>query len=356
MNIKIHSAELNRMLKIVSQCTDERFPQFSNIEVTHADNMLTVRGTNGTFHASMSAPLMGGDGESFCVDGSMFAKVCAMCGGEISISTDGKICTIKGAGRTRIPLIPADVQKQERVSGPKSVMEAEDFIRCYGGVAYAVASDQSRIQLTGVHCEFGAYGVKMVALDGFQMSVETAVCTGEIMKTTVPGNFMKLVASALLPGEKVTFRTNKNRIEASTECMVLSCGLLAGEYPDYNRILPKEFGTECLVNTEALKNALKGGNVIASKQNLVKLEVGTDSLRVMSNSEEKSADYEADISCQTQGEGLKIAFNQKYLMNTLNAIDAEETVLQFNTSVTPCIAHGKDEVGVRLLLPVRTQG
>ncbi len=75
-----------------------------------------------------------------------------------------------------------------------------------------------------------------------------------------------------------------------------------------------------------------------------------------SNSEEKSADYEADVPCQTQGDGLKIAFNQKYMMNTLNAIDAEEAVLRFNSSVTPCVAHGKDEVGVRLLLPVRVQG
>lgn len=355
MNIKIHSAEINRMMKTVSQCTDERFPQFSNIEITHADNLLTIRGTNGTFHASMSAPLLGGDGESFCVDGSMFAKVCAMCNGEISISTDGKICTIKGAGRTRIPMIQADVPKQERVTGSSSMMEADDFIRCYGSVAYAVAADQSRVQLTGVFCEFGENEVKMVALDGFQMSVETAKCDGEAFRIIIPGNFMKMASSALTPGEQITLRAVNGRMEVSTESIVLTCGVLAGEYPDYNRILPKDFRTECLVNAEQLRNALKGCNVIASKQNLVKLEIGADCLKVTSNSEEKSADYEAEVPCQTQGDGLKIAFNQKYLMNTLNAIDAEEAVLRFNSGVTPVVVKTINGKGIRLVLPVRVQ-
>ena len=354
MKIKVHSSELNRMMKIVSQCIDSRFSIYSNIEIVHETNLLTIYGTNGTCYAAVSAPLFGGDGEGFCVDGSMFAKVCSMCNGEVEISTDTRTCTIKGAGRTRMPIIEGNVTRQERIEGMASVMAADDFMKCYNGVSYAVSTDQSRIQLTGVLCEFGEYGVKMVALDGFQMSVETAKCKGDIMKVIIPGAFMKLMTQATIIGEDVTIRTNGNRIEASSDSMVLSCGVLAGEYPDYQRILPKEFKTECLVRIEELRNALKCGGIVASKQNLVKLEVSEDYVKIMSNNEE--ADYDADVPCDTQGDGLKIAFNQKYLMNTVNAINTEEAVLRFNSSVNPCVIQGKDEVGVRLLLPVRVQG
>lgn len=354
MKIKIHSSELNRMMKVVSQCIDQRYAQYSNVEIVYADNLLTIYGTNGSFHAAVSTPMLGGDGESFCVDGTMFAKVCALCNVEVEISTDSKVCTIKGAGRTRLPIINAEVQKQDRVSGNASVMAAEDFVRCYNGVAYAVSADQSRIQLTGVLCEFGEYGVKMVALDGFQMSVETAKCSGEVMKAIIPGAFMKLIVQGTVTGENITIRTDGKRIEASTDGMVISCGMLVGDFPDYNRIIPHDFKTGCLVNVEELKNALKCGSIIASKQNLVKLDIGEKSIKVMSNSEE--ADFDADVPCNTQGDGLKIAFNQKYLMNTINAIDTEEAVLQFISSVSPIIVQGKEETGLRLLLPVRVAG
>ena len=43
-------------------------------------------------------------------------------------------------------------------------------------------------------------------------------------------------------------------------------------------------------------------------------------------------------------------------MNTINTISTEETILQFNSSVSPCVIHGKDENGIRLLLPVRVMG
>lgn len=354
MKIKIHSSELNRMMKTIAQCIDQRIPKYSNIEILHGDNLLKICGTNGTFQAEMSTPLMGGDGERFCVDGTMFAKVCAMCSGEIEIRTEGRQCTVKGAGRTRLPIVDAEVSRPEHIEGKFSVISAGELARCYSGVSYAISTDQARTQLTGAYCQFGEYGMKMVALDGFQMSIDTGKCSGDVMNVIVPGAFMKLIVQGTVPDEDVTVRVNSNRIEAATDGMVLTCGLLTGEYPDYQKILPKAFKTGCIVKADELRNALKSGSVISGKQNLVKLEIGTESIRVMSNSEE--ADYDADVPCETRGDGLKIAFNQRYLMNTIGAIADEYVILRFNGSTAPCVAEGKDTKGIRLLLPVRVMG
>lgn len=354
MKIKVHSAELNRMMKTISQCIDPRFFGRGNIEFIYDNNMLSIRGTNGQVTAVVSTPVLGGDGEIFCIDGAMFAKVCALCNGEIEISTDGKNCTVKGAGRTRLPIIPADIPNYSHVDGPTTTVLSDDLTRCYKSVAYAVSEDQSRVQLTGILTEVGEYGLKMTALDGFQMSIETAQCRGETMKAIVPGTFMKLVVQGACSGADVKLRTDGKRIEAVTDGMMLVGGLLDGEFPDTKRILPTSFTTECLVRVEELRNALKSGSVVTSKQNLVKLVISHDYVRVMSNSEE--ADYDADVPCDTQGNELKIAFNNKYLMNTINAITTEDAVLKLNSSVSPCVVQGKDEVGIRLLLPVRVAG
>ena len=354
MNIKIHSSELNRMLRIVSQCIDQRFAAHSNIEIVWDNNLLTMRGTNGSVFGTVSSPLLGGDGESFSVDGTMLAKVCSMCSGEVEIRTDSKSCVIKGAGRTRLPIVNANVAKQNRVTGKKVTVSEDSLSKGYNSVAYAVSADQSRIQLTGVLAEVENNCMRMVALDGFQMSMETIECDGDDMKVIIPGSFLKLVIQGAGTGEQIMLCTDGTRMEASTDSMILSCGLLAGEYPDYNRIMPTGFKTECMVNADELMSALKSGSVINSKQNLVKLEIADDSIMVRNNSEE--ADYEADVPCEIHGYGLKIAFNQKYLLNTINAISTGSVVMKFISSVSPCILQGKGEDGIRLLLPVRVQG
>ena len=355
MNIKIDSSELNRMLKTITQCIDTRdIGGRSNIEIGSFGNNLYIHASNGIMIATMCTSMLGLENETFCVDGQMFARVCAMCNGQIEITTDGKVCTIKGTGRTRIPIVNANIQKHQDVKGKKVRIEADDLMRCYGHVAHAVSAENTRIQLTGILTEAVDGKLTMTALDGFQMSVESASCEGDDLKIIVPANFLKLVSSAVASGEAVELYTDDKRLVAKTDSMAFSCGLLAGEYPDVARILPKEFKTECMVNVNELRNALKSGSVVNSKQNLVKMEVESEIIKVMNNSEE--ADYEAEVPCDTHGDGLKIAFNQKYLMNTINAISDDNAVMCFNGSISPCVVKEKDGDGIRLILPVRVAG
>lgn len=357
MNIKIYSAELNRMMKTLGKCIDSRHQAYGNIEVIFDNNLLTLRGTNGQFAAVMSTPVMGGTGETFCIDGETFGKVCALGKGEIEISTSGKVCTVKGAGRARIPIVEASIPAFARPqSGHSTKVKAEDFAACFSGVEHAISTDDSssRITLTGVNVEIGQYSMQMVTLDGFKMAIEGAVCNGEDMKMVVPGTFMRLIKDSTIAGEEITLTSDGTRLMARTEGMMISCPLLIGDFPDYHRVLPTEHKTECLVNAEQLRTVLKNSAVVCNSNNLVKFEISGDSMTVSGNSER--ADYDAELECQTQGDGLKIAFNQKYMMETIGSINAEEVVMEFNTPSSPCIVKGKNETGIRLILPVRVQG
>ena len=361
MNIKIHSSELNRMMKTISQCVDDKFDRFSNIEITYDNNLLTIRATNGTFAAEMFSPLLGGDGEKICVDGTLFAKVCSMCSGDVSITTTEKDCVIKGNGRTRLPLVNADVPPYKGIDedNPTVFVKAEDFIRAYSSVAHAISADQSRVQLTGVLTEVDETGLRMSTLDGFRMAIETIDCDGDPMKITIPGSFMKLIQNSVVAGETVSIRTDGKKVEADTEGMRISCGLLVGEFPDLKRIVPDSFKTDCLVKAESVRNAIRSSGVLNSKENLVKVAIEGDLMKVMSNSER--ADYEAEINCETHGENLIIAFNQKFLAETMASIGTEDVIMKFNTMSSPMIVtakteHGIKHDGLRLILPVRVAG
>ena len=356
MKIKLHSSELNRMMKTMMQCIDSRDPNLGNIAVIYDNNLLTIRGTNGHYAAVMSTPLLGGDGEVFHVDGTLFAKVCAMCNGDIEISTDGKVCTIKGAGRTRLPIIDANIPAYSPVQGSVCEICAEDISRGYSSVSYAVSGDTSRLVLTGILLETGNEGAVMVTLDGFKMAIEHIDSENhDEMKTVIPGSFMKLVSTSTFSGDVVKIITDGKRIEARTDGMMISCTLLSGDFPPYAAIFPKDFKTETLVNADNLMNALKSSGAVNAMNNLVKLHVEADKITVMSNSEH--ADFDAEVPCNTHGDSLTIAFNHKFLMETINSVNAEDIVVKFNTPLSPAVAEAANEnSGSRLILPVRVQG
>jgi len=355
MKIKVQGSELNRMMKTITQCIDTKHQIMGNICVIYDNNLLTIRGTNGQFAAVMSTPVLGGTGESFCVDGTMFARVCSMCNGEVSIETDAKTCTIRGAGRTRLPIVNVNVPNYERVTGDSFDIGASDFSKAYGGVAYAVSQDQTRITLTGILIETESEdSIRFVSIDGFRMAVENI--KGRFSETgmVVPAQFMKLISASTFTGDVIAITTNGKKIQAETDGMLMSCTLLTGEFPPYDKIMPTEFKTEVLVNADLFRTALKSSGVVCSTSNLVKLEISEDKLTVSGNSEQ--ADYEAEIPCTLQGNGLKIAFNLKYLLDTINSVSNDSIVLQFNLPTSPCVLHGKDDTGLRLILPVRVQG
>ena len=352
MNIKIHSSELNRMMKTITKCIDSRDDNLGNIEIICDNNLLSIRAANGQFAAVMSTPLLGGDGESFCVDGTMFSRVCAMCNGDINIVTDGKVCTIKGAGKTRLPIVNAKIPAFQRVDGNRCTVKAEDFSKAFAGVSHAISADQTRITLTGVHAEVTDGELMLTALDGFRLAKEPADCNGDPLMAVVPGAFMSLVAGSICAGETVTITTDGKRIQAETDGTLLSCGLLAGTFPPTDKMIPESFKTEVLIGTEALRNALKGSTVINNANKLVTFCIEDGKLTVMNNSEQ--AAYEAEIECDTHGEPINIAFNQKYIMDTINSVDMDTIVLKMNTPTSPAIIVGQNIKGMRLVLPVRT--
>ena len=352
MDIKVPGIEINRMMKTIGQCIDPKDQNLGNIEIIYDNGLLTIRGSNGQFSAVARMPLLGGTGETFQVDGTMFARVCAACSGDVQIMTDGKVCTVKGAGKTRMPIVNAKIPAFKRVSGDRCEVLAEDLMRAYGGVAHAVSTLQTRVVLTGIYAEAMPDGLRLTALDGFRMAQDVCACDADPMKALIPGGFLKIVCSSISAGERVVIISDGKRVMAETDGMMVSCGLLTGEFPKTETIVPKAFKTDVLVKTEELRNALKGSSVINSSNKLVRLEIGGDGMKVMNNSEQ--ADYEAEIGCVTHGDGIAIAFNQKYLMDAIGSLEAEEIVLKLNTPFTPVVMEKVENAGFRLVLPVRT--
>jgi DNA polymerase III subunit beta len=61
-----------------------------------------------------------------------------------------------------------------------------------------------------------------------------------------------------------------------------------------------------------------------------------------------------ELNIILQGQPLQIAFNSKYLIDMFKMMEEEEVVMEFSSSVSPCIVKNKNiDNCTYLVLPVR---
>ena len=61
---------------------------------------------------------------------------------------------------------------------------------------------------------------------------------------------------------------------------------------------------------------------------------------------------DGEVPCEKSGNDLLIAFNPKFLMDALRAIDDETVTLYFTNAKSPCFLRDEQDSFVYLILPV----
>ena len=129
---------------------------------------------------------------------------------------------------------------------------------------------------------------------------------------------------------------------------------IEGEYIKYKQSFTEDFKTRILVNRSEFISSLERASLISrdSKKIPVKLEIGANRIIINSNAELGTAHEELDIECD--GDGLKIAFNPRYLIDALKAIDEDKVAIQFTASLSPAIIKPLEGDEYKyLILPLR---
>lgn len=351
MSIKINSNEINRMLKVINQCTNPKDFHKSNVCISACDSKFYMNSSDGQMNVFIEAPHPeGGEVDPFCVDAQMLSRVCANCSGDVTLSPSAKSCTITGTGRTKIPVVDAKIPKIMAVNGTSIKVDAAELAKAYGKISPFVASPNvGKVILTGVHIDVRDNVATLVAIDGFTLAKETIKCEGVDISVDIPNAFMKLLTSSVQTGE-ITLTFDRLHAMAYADGFLLTTVMLAGAFPAYDVMIPKDFTTSILVSTSSLLNTFKSASVV--RADLIKMSIVGDEIRFENNNQEE-VEFDASIECKNTGADLNIAFNQRFLSAAVSSIGEEEVVMNMNEPTSPCIITSKDGNGLRLVLPLR---
>ncbi len=248
---------------------------------------------------------------------------------------------VRGMGAEDFPELP----KIEE--GEQTHLAADRLVDGLRGSLFAASADETKQVLTGVHVSLQPDGLEFAATDGHRLAVVTTI--GEETKTEAEPQFdVTVPAKALQELMKMLDRQNGNAIDVRFDQgqvvfewtdQRLTSRLLEGQYPNYRQLVPRQFTHQTTVDRRLFLSALERISVLADqKNNIVKVQLDTvnQQLTLSVDAQDVGSGREA-VPAQISGEGMDIAFNVRYLLDGLKAINTAEVQMQLNTSTSPVI-------------------
>lgn len=225
-------------------------------------------------------------------------------------------------------------------------------------VVFASAKDSLRPVLTGVLWEMGKKKVRLVATDGFRLAIEEIETEnkGEERVLLVPSRAVMEVVRLAGEGEiRVGHLPETNQIYFVVGEVLVVSQLLAGNFPEYGKILPKEFTTEIVVDKGELLQAVRAAHIFArDNSNMVRWQVEEAKLKLSANSPERG-ECLVEVPIKLMGEKLEIIFNAKYLLDYLLIVEGERLFVGMGSKLSPGMMRDVErKSGQYVVMPINT--
>ena len=200
--------------------------------------------------------------------------------------------------------------------------------------AFAISMEESRFTLNGALLLLGGDGMTMVATDGHRLAyVQSAMDMNGSAKSAkgfralIPkkamGEIVKL-AEESGADSKVVFAGDENHLFFKFGERLLITRKLTGNFPDYERVLPKDNTNIAKLRKDEIRAAIERVSQFADERSrAIRVQFGQGEVRVFSSSVE-TGESEESVPTEYAGPELEIGFNAQYLLDFLRAISHEE--------------------------------
>ena len=284
--------------------------------------------------------------------------------GEITISSD--LTTVKiVSGRSEFNINAEDskefimlpqVEKKQVLTLPQATLKKK-----IGQTIFSISLDDNRKVLQGELFDIVGNRLNLVAIDGYRISIQSLELKQEYPESSIiiPGKTLSEIQKILSPEEEeqvLIYFTDKHVLFEMDQTIVVS-RIIEGSFPKYMQMFSEDCKTMIEIDRHKFLYGIERAALLAreSKKAPVKLEIKENHLIITSNTELGTVYEELEIN--QSGDDITIAFNPRYLLEALKAIEEETVNLRFTIASNPCIIRPalaeKSEEYKYLILPIR---
>ena len=244
-------------------------------------------------------------------------------------------------------------------------VDPDALLRAIRQTSVAVATDNGRAALTGVHFSVQSGRIRCAAADGFRLAVsalDTIDDDGSVGDIIVPAHALNILAH-LVEGTEDPVRFT---IDEQGEFLSMDIGhaeviakLINGSFPQFDDLIPSTYQTRIEVPVNDLRREVRSAAVVAREDTGVIRLYATPGegdapglLRLTAGGDEHRA--ETSLSASITGPESRIAVNARYLQDALNVLDVDRVFFDITATTAPAAIRpvGIHEHDVHLIMPV----
>ncbi len=197
---------------------------------------------------------------------------------------------------------------------------------------FAISTEESRFTLSGALLLLSPGALTMVATDGHRLSyVQTKAELGQVdanFRALIPkkamGELVKLADGADGENAKANFSGDDNHLFFEVGHRLLITRKLTGNFPDFERALPKDHHLTAKLQKNDLRAAIERVAQFADERSrAIRVQFSKDEVKIFSSSVEMG-ESEETVTSEYEGPDLEIGFNAQYLLDFLRAIAPDQ--------------------------------
>ncbi|MCG3181043.1 MAG: Beta sliding clamp [Phycisphaerae bacterium] len=204
---------------------------------------------------------------------------------------------------------------------------------------FATAKEHTRYAINGVLWEKEGKKLQLIATDGRRL----AKAAGDLVKggkekvsAIVPVKALTAIQRLLRDSDEVVaVKFTQTQILFHTDRASVAAGLVEGQFPKYQDVIPRESNRKAQIATEDLYVTLQQASILTNEESKgVRLSFSGEGLTMSSSSPDAG---EASVKCKVdfEGEALEIGFNPQYLMEALKVVGQPTVELDLQDANKP---------------------
>jgi DNA polymerase-3 subunit beta len=236
---------------------------------------------------------------------------------------------IAGMSRESFPELPA-------MPEPMAEIPVRTLASMIARTSFAISMEESRFTLNGALLLMRSEGLTMVATDGHRLAYVQAnpAESGQVDKqfrALVPKKAMAeliKLADETVPDAKALFAGDDNHLFFQVGHRLLITRKLTGNFPDYERVLPKDHAVTAKLQKDEIRSAIERVAQFADERSrAIRVQFTNGEVKVFSSSVEMG-ESEESVTSEYQGPDIEIGFNAQYLLDFLRAIPQDHVAFE----------------------------
>lgn len=230
--------------------------------------------------------------------------------------------------------------------------------------AFSTAQNETGSVLSGVCFNINENILEMVATDGNRLtrSRKEINSKGENVIFISPARTLIEISRiiSMLKDDKVKFILKKNKIVFEFKDVTFQSRLIEGTYPKYQQLIPSTNEKTVSIVREDLIQAIERVSVMVNERtNIIKFNFESNGLEISTDTPESGSGKDF-LDIEYNYDNLLIAFNYKYVLDSLKNMDSKNVKVEMSTNLSASIFKPEsesenDDNYICLIMPVQVR-